>query len=138
MADSDRPDRYPAERLTAEETEIGRRLDLRASVIFARHVRETRIGAEHVDARLTALCLPIERLGEDAVAALREIPDSPRLVEADRAFLATKSLSPERERHAIAAEMARLAAPLLEYLHHSGGRGKHDLDRPPILSRPVV
>jgi hypothetical protein len=121
--------RAPSDRLALQVSEAGRRLDLRASVLFARHVCETRLAAEHVDSHIAALCRPIERLGANALCALRAIPDSRELVEADQSLLATHSLPPDRERHEVAVEMGRLAAPLLEYLRRNRDRIDGNLDQ---------
>lgn len=118
-----------ADRLAEEIPLVWRRLDLRVAVLFACHVCEIRLEGEKVDSEIAQRCLPIERLGDDALSALRAIPDSPELVEADAALMAMHPPPADRQAHEIAPAMAELAPPLLNYLQWNADRIDRELDR---------
>ena len=69
--------------------------------------------------RLRELCKPILHIGEAALAALAAIPDTPDLVAADRAFLATHPPRLDREASPLAVAMGRAWLKLEEYLSPS-------------------
>ena len=122
-------DRLRAARLVEQKEEVGHRFDLGAAVVVAARVCEIRLEAQKVDDHIAELCLPIESLGDDALRALRWIPYTPEMLDADREFLARYSLPPERERHEIIPAMGELLPALLDYLDLDGNRIDQALDR---------
>jgi hypothetical protein len=122
-------DRLRADRLVEQKEEVGLRFDLGAAVVIAARVCEIRLEAQKVDKDIAALCLPLESLGDDALSALRAIPYTREMLDADRVFLGRYPLQPERLRHEIIPAMGELLPSLLDYLDRDGDRIDRELDR---------
>ncbi len=99
--------RVEAERLAARHAEIGARYDLRVCVVMAHCLPPLpEPGAIHGDIR--ERLAEMQRLGRAALDTLHAIPDTPALVEADRAFLALHKLPLDRVAHPLGADMAQV------------------------------
>jgi len=96
--------RVEAERLAAAQKEIAARCDLRVCVVMAHHLRE-RFEDEERDGEIGARVAEMRRIGRDAWGMLAAIPDTPALVEADRASIAAHPLPLDRPPHPLGAQM---------------------------------
>jgi hypothetical protein len=112
-------ERISRERLAAEQEAAERRFALRTAALLFYGVREIDEEASAIDDRLRDLCKPILHIGEAALAALAAIPDTPDLIAADRAFLATHPPRLDREASPLAVAMGRAWLKLEEYLSPS-------------------
>ncbi len=95
--------RVEAERLAAAQKDIAARVDLRVCAVMAYHLRERFEEEEQYEIR--ARVFEMRRLGRDAWGMLAAIPDTPALVEADRASIAAHPLPLDRPRHPLGAQM---------------------------------
>lgn len=76
--------------------------------------------SDAADPKLAQLCAALRRLGADAMARLREIPDTPRLLAADRALLAARPLPPAWQPSGFDIRMQQALAQLQDHLLHAG------------------
>ena len=58
-----------------------------------------------IDGEIRARCAEMRRIGRAAWDTLATLPDTPALVDADRAFIAAHPLPLDRAPHALGAEM---------------------------------
>jgi hypothetical protein len=97
--------RVEAERLAATQKEVAARVDLRVCVVMAHHLR-TRFEDEERDGEIRARVAEMRRIGRAAWDTLATIPDTPALVEADRASIAAHPLPLDRPAHPLGAQMS--------------------------------
>ncbi len=96
--------RLEAERLAATQKEVALRFDLRVCVVLAHHLRK-RFEDEERDGEIRARVAEMRRIGRAAWDTLATIPDTPALVEADRASIAAHPLPLDRPPHPLGAQM---------------------------------
>jgi hypothetical protein len=96
--------RLEAERLAAAQKEIAARVDLRVCVLLAYLLRE-RFEDEERDGEIGARVAEMRRIGRTAWDTLATIPDTPAMVEADRASIAAHPLPLDRPPHPLGAQM---------------------------------
>jgi hypothetical protein len=106
--------RVEAERLAATQKEIGARVDLRVCAVMAYHLRERFEEEEHGEIR--ARVAEVRRIGRAAWDTLATIPDTPALVEADRASIAAHPLPLDRPPHPLGGQMRHAWDRLSRYL----------------------
>jgi len=94
--------RVEAERLAATQKEVAARYDLRVCIVMAHHLR---FEDEERDGEIRARCAEMRRIGRAAWDTLATIPDTPALVEADRASIAAHPLPLDRPPHPLGAQM---------------------------------
>ena len=109
-------ERIERARLAAEQEAVERRFVLRAAALLFYGVREIAEEAGEVDSHLRRLCGAVMRIGATVLDALAAIPDTPRLVAADRAFLAAHPPRLDREVLPLAAAMHQAWDELAEHL----------------------
>jgi uncharacterized protein DUF5681 len=97
--------RIEAERLAAWQKEVGPRCDLRVCVVMAHHLRER--FEEEEDGEIRLRIAEMRRIGRAAWDTLATIPDTPALVEADRASIVAHPLPLDRSPHPLGAQMRR-------------------------------
>jgi hypothetical protein len=121
-------ERIGRERLAAEQEAVERRFALRTAALLFYGVREIDEETGGIDYRLRELSKPILRIGEAALAALAAIPDTPELVEADRAFVVAHPPRLDREPSPLGAAMARCCKRLTEYLTRNADRLEREIE----------
>jgi hypothetical protein len=118
-------ERIGRECLAAEQEAVERRFALRTAALLFYGVREIDEEAGGIDYRLRELSKPILRIGEAALAALAAIPDTPELVETDRAFLAAHPPRLDRVASPLSAAMGgawAAAGRVSRRRHHAPAR----------------
>jgi hypothetical protein len=106
--------RVEAERLAAAQKEVAARVDLRVCAVMAYHLREHFEEEEQYE--IGTRVAEMRRLGRDAWGMLAAIPDTPALVEADRASIAAHPLPLDRTPHPLGAQMRDVWDRLSRYL----------------------
>jgi hypothetical protein len=109
-------ERIERDRLAVAREAAERRFALRAAALLFYGVREIGEEAGEIDYRLRELCKPILRIGKAALGVLAAIPDTPELVESDRAFLAAHPPRLDREASPLAVVMGRAWLEVEDYL----------------------
>jgi len=111
--------RVEAERLAAAQKEVAARVDLRVCVVLAYLLRQ-RFEDEERDGEIGARVAEMRRLGRAAWDTLATIPDTPALVEADRASIAAHPLPLDRQPHPLGGQMRGASDRLSRYLDRPG------------------
>jgi hypothetical protein len=96
--------RVEAERLAARQKEVGARVDLRVCVVMAHRVREG-FAEEERDGEVATRLAEMRRIGRAAWDTLGAIPDTPALVNADRAFIGAHPLPLDRPPHPLGGQI---------------------------------
>ena len=109
--------RVEAERLAATQKEVALRVDLRVCAVLAHYLREPFEEEEQGEVR--ARVAELRRIGRAAWDTLATIPDTPALVEADRASIAAHPLPLDRPPHPLGAQMRGVWDRLSRYLDHA-------------------
>jgi hypothetical protein len=109
-------ERAARERLAAQREEVERRYALRVCALLCYGIREIDEEAGAHSWRLDDLCRAALGIGEAALAALAAIPDTPELVAADRAFLASHPPRLDRAAAGVAAAMGWAWRELSDWL----------------------
>jgi hypothetical protein len=107
--------RVEAQRLAATQKEVAARVDLRVCAVMAYHLPE-RFEDEERSGEIRARVADLRRIGRDAWGMLAAIPDTPALVEADRASIAAHPLPLDRPPHPLGAQMRDAWDRLSRYL----------------------
>ena len=107
--------RVEAERLAATQKAVAARIDLRVCVVMAHRLRE-HFEDEERDGEIRARVAEMRRIGRAAWDTLATIPDTPALVDADRASIAAHPLPLDRPPHPLGAQMGGAWERLSRYL----------------------
>jgi len=107
--------RIEAERLAARHKEVAARVDLRVCVVMAYRLREP-FAEEDGDGEIGARLAEMRRIGRAAGDTLGAIPDTPALLDADRAFIAAHPLPLDRPPHPLGGQIRDIWERLSRYL----------------------
>jgi hypothetical protein len=121
-------ERIARERLAVEQEAVERRVELAICAVLFYGVREIDEEAGELDYRLRELCRPILRLGRAVLGSLAAIPYTPKLINADRAFVVAHPPRFDREPSPLGAEMARCCAQLVDYIERDAHRIEQKLE----------